>query len=255
MTGFPQSFSERNPTERICFRRERLTVREERTKIGNIPAIVFGEKSDRAYLFVHGKMSSKEAARDFAKIAAEKGYRTLSFDLPGHGERAAENERCDVWNGVRDLKAACAYAFDRWKQLSLYACSLGAYFSLNACAGCAFRKCLFQSPIVDMEALIGRMMTWFQVSEERLEREKEIDTPIDVLSWEYYRYVKAHPVMNWPFPTKILYAGRDNLQSREEMEAFSRRFGCALTVSEESLHPFMEPGDAEIVEAWLRENL
>ena len=228
---------------------------EEKIKIQGIPAIVFGRASDRAYIFVHGKMASKEAARDFARIAEERGFQTVSFDLPGHGERAAENEKCDVWNGARDLKIVAHYAFGRWKRLSLFACSLGAYFSLNAYGDLAFERCLFQSPIVDMEALIGRMMAWFGVSEERLMREKEVDTPIDILSWAYYGYVKAHPVTAWPFPTSILYAGKDELQTRAEMEAFSRRFGCALTVSEESQHPFMEPGDEKIVAEWIRKSL
>lgn len=40
-------------------------------KINDIPAIVWGEKSDKVYLFVHGKMSSKESAEAFAEIAEE----------------------------------------------------------------------------------------------------------------------------------------------------------------------------------------
>ncbi len=39
------------------------------------------------------------------------------------------------------------------------------------------------------------MMQWFDVSGERLCREQEVDTPIDVLPWKYYRYVKEHPFM------------------------------------------------------------
>ena len=60
--------------------------------------------------------------------AEEKGYQTISFDLPGHGERADENERCDIWNGVRDLAIVRDYVLANWKEISLYACSLGVYF-------------------------------------------------------------------------------------------------------------------------------
>ena len=66
-------------------------------KINNIPAIIWGEESDKVYLFVHGKMSSKEAAEQFAGIAEEKGYQTVSFDLPQHGERCDGTERCHIW--------------------------------------------------------------------------------------------------------------------------------------------------------------
>ncbi len=51
-------------------------------KVGNIPTLIWGEKSNKAYIFVHGKMSSKEAAMDFAAIGERLGYQTISFDLP-----------------------------------------------------------------------------------------------------------------------------------------------------------------------------
>lgn len=230
-------------------------MRNQRTEICGIPAIIWGEPSEKAYLYVHGKQASKEAAAGFAAIAEEKGYQTLSFDLPRHGERTNEPDRCDIWNGMRDLAILRDAAFGRWRDVSLYGCSLGAFFSLNTFAGDAFKKCLFQSPIVDMEYLIRQMMVWFGISPERLEREREIETPIDLMSWDYLQYVRAHPVVSWPIPTSVLYAGRDNLQSREVIDAFCGRFRAALTVSPQSEHPFMEEGDAQIVARWLRESL
>ena len=230
-------------------------MREERVTIGGIPAVIWGEPSQKGFLFVHGKQSSKESAADFARLAQEQGCQTLSFDLPQHGQRQGQTERCDIWNGSRDVKIMCDTAFRRWGEVGLYGCSLGAYFSLHVCGDYPFRKCLFQSPIVDMEYLIGQMMLWFQVSPERLEREGEVDTPIDPLRWDYYQYVLAHPIIRWDIPTDILYGGKDALQSRQRMEAFANRFGCRLTVSERSEHPFMQPGDGPIVEDWIRRSL
>ena len=224
-------------------------------KINNIPSIVWGEKSDKVYLCVHGKMSSKEAAEGVAKIAEEKGYQTISFDLPQHGERAGENSRCDIWNGMHDLKVIGDYVFDNWQEVSLYACSLGAYFSLNTYNKYKIKKCLFQSPILEMEYLIKQMMVWFDVSEERLDREKEVNTPIDIMSWEYYQYVKAHPIQKWDIPTNILFGGKDNLQSLEIVKNFADRFHCVLTVAENSEHPFMKKEDGLIVEQWMRDNI
>lgn len=224
-------------------------------KINNIPAIVWGEKSDKVYLCVHGKMSSKESAEIVTKIAEEKGYQTISFDLPEHGERADENVRCDIWNGMHDLSIIADYVWKNWKEVSLYACSLGAYFSLNTYSQLNIRKCLFQSPILDMEYLIHQMMMWFDVSEERLAREKEVDTPIDTMSWDYYQYVKAHPIQKWNIPTDILFGGKDNLQSLEVVKQFADKFQCSLTVAENSEHPFMGEGDAQIVSKWLKDNI
>ena len=226
-----------------------------RILIENIPAIIWGKPSDRVFLCVHGKMSSKEAAAQLAQIAEEKGCQTISFDLPQHGERQENNERCDVWNGVRDLNLVGDYVFSRWKEVSLFACSLGAFFSLHAYAGRRFKTCLFQSPILDMDYLIRQMMVWFDISEERLEREREIDTPIDLMTWDYVQYVRAHPVDSWHTPAHILFAGRDNLQTQAIIDGFVRRFGGSVTLSKESNHPFMDERDAEIVERWLRDNL
>lgn len=55
-----------------------------------IPALLWGPASDRWIIAVHGNFSHKadRVIALLARRAAEKGYRTLSFDLPQHGERA-----------------------------------------------------------------------------------------------------------------------------------------------------------------------
>lgn len=230
-------------------------MRVERVEIHKIPVLIWGEPSDKVYLCVHGKMASKDCFEELARIAQAKGYQTVSFDLPQHGERKEEEKRCDIWNGITDLTTIGDYVFQHWKEVSLFACSLGAYFSLHAYSGRNIKNCLFQSPILDMEYLVGEMMQWFDVTEERLEQEQEIDTPIDMLSWKYYCYVKEHPIQSWSIPTVILYGGKDKLQSFEIVEDFVQRFGGTLTLSECSDHPFMDAEDGPIVDQWLRENM
>jgi len=226
-----------------------------RLDICGIPALVYGEASDEVCLCVHGKMSSKESAEGIARIAVPRGCQVLSFDLPQHGERKKDPRRCDVWNGVHDLNVVGDYVFRRWKNVTLYACSLGAYFSLQAYQDRKFGKCLFQSPILDMEYLIRQMFCWFGVTEEQLAGEKEIDTPIDLLRWDYFQYVLSHPVSVWNVPTSILYGGRDDLQSPAVIRQFAERFGCHVTLSENSEHPFMKESDFPIVDQWLQDHL
>lgn len=165
-------------------------INKRKIEIENIPAVLWGESSDKVYIFVHGKMSSKESAHEFAEIAVERGYQVLSFDLPEHGERKDENYPCNALNGVHDLAIIGTYAQQNWRKISLFGCSLGAYFSLLAYNNLPVKKCLFQSPIVDMEHLISNMFKWFNVTEELIREKKEIFTPIDTLSWDYYCYVK-----------------------------------------------------------------
>ena len=229
-------------------------MKTQKFMLGDIPAILWGEDSNRVYVHVHGKMSRKEYAESFAAIAETKGYQTLSFDLPEHGERT-DSKRCDVWNGVSDLRTISDYAFTNWERVSLYACSIGAYFSLNAYNTMPFEKALFQSPIVDMERLVKNMMLWSGVTEAELESKKEIPSPVDTLRWDYYQYIISHPITQWNISTAILYGGKDNLQPEESVRAFAEKFGCSLTVSENSEHPFMAQSDALIVENWLCRNI
>lgn len=230
-------------------------ITKEKRSIGGLPAILWGKPSGKIYVYVHGKMSRKEYAEDFAVIAESKGWQTLSFDLPQHGERTDTNNRCDIWNGIHDLNVIADYAFERWDTVSLFACSLGAYFSLNAYSDRIFEKCLFQSPVVDMAWLVQHMMLWSGVSEKQLEEEREIQTEIDTLQWDYYRYIISHPIIGWDIPTSILYGGKDNLQPIESIRCFAEKFGAVLTVSEQSEHPFMAPEDRKIVDQWLCMNI
>ena len=106
-----------------------------------------------------------------------------------------------------------------------------------------------------MNLLIHNMFEWFGVTEEELHEKGEIPTPVETLSWKYYAYVREHPIEKWSIPTAVLYGGLDNLQPREVIEAFCKRFGAALTVSEQSEHPFMAESDAPIVADWLEANI
>lgn len=230
--------------------------------IGGIPAIVWGKASDRVFLYVHGKMSRKEHAESFADIAEKNGWQTLSFDLPEHGERAENKEiRCDVWNGKKDLETVSDYMFKNWKSVSLYACSLGAYFALQTFGNEEFSKeqtfemCMFLSPIVDMKWLVEHMMLWSDVTKEQLEKEREIETPIDTLRWDYYQYILSHPTTFWPYETSIMYASEDNLQPEGSIRAFVDKFGANLDIAEGSQHAFMEEGDEMKLSRWIWGNL
>lgn len=225
----------------------------EHVNLAGIPALVWGERTGRAFLHVHGKCSCKEYAADFAAAAEAHGWQTVSFDLPGHGERA--DIPCDVWHGVADVAAMAEAVRSRWPRMALFACSLGAYFSLRALADKPPEGCLLQSPILDMGWLIERMMAQAGVTEAQLARAGRIDTPIDTLDWDYRQEVLAHPITRWEAPTAILRAERDQLQSLAVTEAFARRFGCRLDVAPGCDHPFMAPGDGAVVRAWLEARL
>lgn len=229
---------------------------KEKILIEGIPAILYGVKTDKLYLFVHGKFSQKEEARDFAKIAISKGYQVLSFDLPEHGERKNEGYECTAQNGVKDLTKVYSYVKGKYSQLSLYACSLGAYFSLVAYKDINFSNCLFASPLLNMERLIENMMTWANVNPKELESKKEIDTDFgEKLSWDYYKYVKNNTIDRWESPTHILYGEKDNITEEQVLNGFSNKFNCSVSVMKNGEHHFHTKEQLDFMFNWIRNNI
>ena len=220
--------------------------------IQSIPCLLWGEKSNKVYIYVHGKGSSKEGhlAKIIADVVIKKGYQLLSFDLPEHGQRTDE-KRCDVFDGVKDLELILDEISNHFDEICVFGCSIGAYFSLQTLMNYKISKCLFLSPIIDMEYLISQMFVWFNVDVIMLEREKEIQTPIDPLRYDYYCYVKNHPLKQWTIPTSILYGAKDNLQTLEIMRKFEEKYQTHLEVSNNSEHAFMGESDDQIIKNWL----
>lgn len=230
-------------------------------KIKNIPAILWGNKSDKLFIVVHGNMSNKED--NFAVILAEeataRGYQLLSFDLPEHGDRKNEEYACNVQNCVHDLNIIMKYAQSISNNISVFACSMGAYFSLLAYKHNSLKQCLFLSPVVDMERIINNLMKWSNVNENMLEEEKVIPVNIDnigyTLYWDYYCYVKDHPINEWNIQTSILYGSNDDLCEFEAISKFVNSFKCNLEVMENGEHYFHTEEQLKFFRQWLKENI
>lgn len=226
-------------------------------KIGNIPAVLWGPEADRLIIAVHGSLSSKtdDCINVLAREAVSCGYQVLSFDLPSHGERSGEEAPCMPQNSTRDLHTVMEYARSLYSNISLFACSMGAYFSLLAYADEDIEKALFLSPVVDMNRVIANIMSFCNVSEDDLKEAKIIETPMETLYWDYYSYVKAHPVSMWPHPTYILRGEFDNISETEYVRAFADRFGCHITQQPAGEHWFHTKEQLDFLRNWLKEVL
>lgn len=227
----------------------------EKIKINNIPSIIWGEKSSKVFIAVHGNMSNKED--EVIKIIAEKvvssGYQVLSFDLPEHGERKDDtNYLCKVQNCIKDLKQIIEYAKKNYIEINLCACSMGAYFSLLAYKDENIKQCLFLSPVVNMKVIIDNMMLWSNINEKELEEKQEIKTDFgQTLYWDYYKYVKENPIVNWNKDTHILYGNKDNMQDQNIIQEFSNRFNCKLSILENGEHYFHTEEQLSYYKKWL----
>lgn len=226
--------------------------------IESIPAIIWGKKSNKMIVAVHGNMSNKNDIQIavLAEEASMLGYQVLSFDLPEHGDRKAAPELCKVQNCVRDLCKVMGFVRQRSSEISLFACSIGAYFSLLAYREVPLRQCLFLSPVVDMSRIIYNMMTWFHVSREQLKSAQEIPIPTgNILYWDYYCYVQENPIVQWNSPTNILYGKDDSICEIDVVSSFSKKFNCTMEVMDKGEHYFHTPEQLEFFREWLKKYL
>lgn len=230
-------------------------MKEERTKIQDIPSIIWGEESSKVYIAVHGSMSNKEdeVIKILAEKATSKGYQVLSFDLPEHGERKSHKEYlCKVQNCVKDLKQIIKYAKANYEEINLWACSMGAYFSLLAYKNENIKNSLFVSPVINMKEIIDNMMLWSNITEEDLKSKQEIKTDLgQTLYWDYYKYVKENPIINWNKKTWILYGSQDDMQKQNIIKEFSVKFNCELSILENGEHYFHTKEQLLFYENWL----
>lgn len=219
--------------------------------IDEVPAVIWGPHSSKMYLYIHGQGGYKEEGKLFAEIATKYGYQVLSIDLPQHGERQNKPPALEPWNVVPELSCVMTYCKQHWEKISLFANSIGAWFSMLAFSHQKMQRGLFVSPVVDMVELIYDMMTWANVSESQLEKEQVIPTTFgQSLSWEYLQYAKKHQINQWNTPTKILYGEHDTLIKRSDIESFCKRHQCELTIMQNGEHWFHTKQQLDVLSGW-----
>lgn len=221
--------------------------------IDGIPAILWGTPSDKMILAAHGSHSSKidDCMWILAEKAIKRGYQVLSFDFPQHGERVYETNFIMPNECVKELMIMYRYAVQQSKKISLFGCSMGAYFELLAFADKEIDRVWFLSPVTDMERIIHNLMDYCQISEEEFKQKIFVRNDIEPLYFPYYEYVRSHPIKKWQHRTYILRGELDNMCEAAYVEDFVKRFGCELTVQENGEHWFHTKSQLEFFGSWL----
>jgi len=229
----------------------------QKTKLGHIPALLYGEKSEKLILAVHGSHSSKidDCIWILAEEAVKQGYQVLAFDLPRHGERVYEEPPCMVQASVKELHQILQYAKGLTTDISLFGCSMGAYFSLLAFAAEEIEQAWFLSPVTDMERIIHSIMDACGITEPEFEAMGTVENPIETLYWGDYQYVKRHPIRTWDHPTQILRGEGDTLCEKEAVSAFAQQFHCELTEQPGGEHWFHTAEQLDYFRNWLKKRL
>lgn len=230
-------------------------MKQQKLTIAGVPAILYGSRSRRVYLYIHGKNGCKEEAERFANTACACGWQVLAIDLPEHGSRKNGPEKLVPWVVIPELQAVYARMQPVWPHIRLYGISIGAWFAMQALQETTPEKALLVSPVVDMETLITNMMQGTNVTETQLQAAGKIPTSFgETLSWPYLCWVREHP-LQWHTPTQVLYGDKDALTSRTELEQFRQQSGAHLTIMEGGEHWFRTPLQLAVLQSWEEENL
>ena len=230
-------------------------MKQQKLTIAGVPAILYGSRSRRVYLYIHGKNGCKEEAERFANTACACGWQVLAIDLPEHGSRKNGPEKLVPWVVIPELQAVYARMQPVWPHIRLYGVSIGAWLAMQALQAEKLEKAMLVSPVVDMEALITKMMQWAGVTEEQLQQAGNIPTSFgEILSWTYLCWVREHP-LRWKSPTQVLCGDQDNLIFRTELEQFRQQSGAHLTIMEGGEHWFRTPLQLAVLQSWEEENL
>lgn len=191
-------------------------------------------------IYVHGKGGSAQEAEHYRMCFPKD--EVIGFDY--HAQTP--------WEAKKEFFAFFAEKRKQCKRLTLIANSIGAYFALSSLDGALVDRAYFISPVVDMEALICRMMEWSNVTEQDLAEKREIATEFgETLSWDYLCYVREHPPV-WNVPTWILYGACDHLTSIETVSAFAAQHRADLTVMPGGEHWFHTEEQMRFLDNWLR---
>ena len=107
-------------------------MKKQNLTLAGVPAILYGERSRKVYLYVHGKNSCKEEAERFANTACAAGWQVLAIDLPEHGARKDRPEQLLPWAVVPEIQAVYARMQPVWPHIRLYGVSIGAWLAMQA---------------------------------------------------------------------------------------------------------------------------
>ena len=95
-------------------------MKKQNLTLAGVPAILYGKRSRKVYLYVHGKNGCKEEAERFANTACSAGWQVLAIDLPEHGARKDRPEQLLPWAVVPEIQAVYARMQPVWPHIRLY---------------------------------------------------------------------------------------------------------------------------------------
>ncbi len=195
----------------------------------------------KAVWFIHGRSGFASEAEHY--IPLFEGYDVIGFDY----------ESRLPWEAEKEFPAEYKRLSEKYDSITVVAISIGAYYTLCNLGLEKIERAFLISPIVDMENVVSGMMKMANVTEDELREKSIIETDFgETLSWQYYTYVKEHPI-KWNIPTDILYGENDNFTDIGTMRSFAEKINATLTVMKGGEHWFHTDEEMKFLDEWIDE--
>ena len=152
---------------------------------------------------------------------------------------------------VRELNFMYSYAIKHAKKISIFGCSMGAYFDLLTFADTDIDRVWFLSPVTDMERIIHNLMNYCHITEDTFKKKVFIDNNIEPIYFPYYVYVTNHLIKKWTHKTFILRGENDAMCEYDYVKKFVDEFGCELTEQKDGEHWFHTDTQLKFFREWL----
>lgn len=232
-------------------------LKKENITIAGVPAVLWGEGFDTAFLAVHGLFSHKEdtVIALFAEQAACRGYAAVSIDLSGHGARIGQAPPT-AQMGSGEVAAVYRAMQQTWNRVAFFGCSMGAYFGLLALQKKPLFQMLLLSPVADMGTVIEEMLASNSLLTEELAARGEIPLPGGpTLFWADYQWIKENPITAVSSPLCVLCGEAEAPAWKTAAEQLALRSGGVFSLCDGAGHHFHTEKDLTFFQRWLRDSL
>ena len=216
------------------------------------PIVIYGEETDRAFLFFHWENRNCFAIEPFAELALAHGWQVVDAEMAQSGE-TEEQRALHPWQPVLFLKNLLVHAKRRWENIGVFADSVGAWLCMLAFEGAGVERCLFLSPVLDMADVIASKLDQAGITPAQLRRQKTVSAGEYELTYDYFRWLQRHRAHALCENTAVLLGGQDPLVSKSSVQRFVGKEGAIITTLPGCDHWFETERAQQFAQDWARQ--
>ena len=216
------------------------------------PIVIYGEETDRAFLFFHWENKNRFAIEPFAELALAHGWQVVDAEMAQSGE-TEEQRALHPWQPVLFLKNLLVHAKRRWENIGVFADSVGAWLCMLAFEGAGVERCLFLSPVLDMADVIASKLDQAGITPAQLRRQKTVSAGEYELTYDYFRWLQRHRAHALCENTAVLLGGQDPLVSKSSVQRFCGKEGAIITTLPGCDHWFETERAQQLAQDWARQ--